>query len=81
MDIGAANTRPQRGKGIQCYNYQGFSHISRECTQPRWAWQQSPQQGWAVQPQVDPHNDDERVKAVQGMSFAEMRDYFKNLKD
>ena len=81
MDIGAANTRPQRGKGIQCYNYQGFSHISRECTQPRWAWQQSPQQGRAVQPQVDPHNDDERVKAVQGMSFAEMRDYFKNLKD
>ena len=64
MDIGAANTHPQRGKGIQCYNCQGFSHISRECTQPQWAWQQSPQQGWAVQPQVDPHNDDERVKAV-----------------
>ena len=34
MDIGAANTRPQRGKGIQCYNCQGFSHISHECTQP-----------------------------------------------
>ena len=37
MDIGAANTRPQCGKGIQCYNCQGFSHISCECSQPRWA--------------------------------------------
>ena len=26
MDIGAANTRPQCGKGIQCYNCQGFGH-------------------------------------------------------
>ena len=81
MDICATNTHPQHGKGIQCYNCQGFDHISHECTQPQWAQQQSPQQGWAVQPQVDPHNDDKRVKAVQGMSFAEMRNYFKNLKD
>ena len=64
MDIGAANTHPQCGKGIQCYNCQGFGHISRKCTQPQQARQQSPQQGRAVQPQVDPHNDDERVKAV-----------------
>ena len=34
MDIGAANTCPQRGKGVQCYNCQGFSHISCECSQP-----------------------------------------------
>ena len=81
MDIGAANTHPQRGKGIQCYNCQGFSHISRECSQPQQAWQQGPQQGQAVQPWVDSNDDDERVKAVQGMSFAEMRDYFKHLKD
>ena len=81
MDIGAANTRSPCGRGIQCYNCQGFSHISHECTQPRRARQQTPQQGWAVQPRLDPHNDDERVKAVQGMSFAEMCDYFKNLKD
>ena len=81
MDIGAANTHRPRSKGIQCYNCQGFGHISHECSQPRWAWQQGPQHGRAVQPQVDPHNDDERVKAVRGMSFAEMRDYFKNLKD
>ncbi|KIM61359.1 hypothetical protein SCLCIDRAFT_25992 [Scleroderma citrinum Foug A] len=65
MDIGAANTCPQCGKGIQCYNCQGFRHISRKCTQPQQAQQQSSQQGRAVQPQVDPHNDDERVKAVQ----------------
>ena len=64
MDIGAANTRPQCGKGIQCYNCQGFGHISHECTQPRWAWQQGPQQEQAIQPQVDPHDDNERVKAV-----------------
>ena len=81
MDIGAANTRPQRGKGIQCYNCQGFGHISRKCSQPQRARQQGPQQGRAMQPQVDPDDDDERVKAVQGMSFAEMRDYFKHLKD
>ena len=78
MDIGAATTCPQRGKGIQCYNCQGFSHISHECSQPRWA---RPQQGRAVQPQGDPNDDNERVKAVRGMSFAEMRDYFKHLKD
>ncbi|KIM67515.1 hypothetical protein SCLCIDRAFT_21046 [Scleroderma citrinum Foug A] len=64
MDIGAMNTHPQRGKEIQCYNCQGFSHISHECTQPHWAQKQGPQQGWAVQPQADPNNDDERVKAV-----------------
>ena len=81
MDIGAANTHPQRGKGIQCYNCQGFGHISHKCSQPRRARQQGPQQGWAVQPWVDPNDDDERVKAVQGMSFAEMHDYFKHLKD
>ena len=35
MDIGGANTCPQpRGKGLQCYNCQGFGHITRECTQP-----------------------------------------------
>ena len=34
MDIGATNTCPQRGKGIQCYNCQGFGHISCECSQP-----------------------------------------------
>ena len=34
MDIGAANTCPQRGKGMQCYNFQGFGHISHECSQP-----------------------------------------------
>ena len=34
MDIGATSTRPQCGKGIQCYNCQGFGHISRECSQP-----------------------------------------------
>ena len=81
MDIGAANTCPQCGKGIQCYNCQGFGHISRECSQPRRAQQQGPQQGRAVQPRVDPNNNNERVKAVRGMSFAEMRDYFKHLKD
>ena len=81
MDIGAANTCPQHGKGIQCYNCQGFGHISCECSQPQQAWQQGPQQGRAVQPQVDPNNNDERVKAVRGMLFAEMRNYFKHLKD
>ena len=43
MDIGAANTCPQRGKGIQCYNCQGFGHISHECSQPRQARKQGPQ--------------------------------------
>ena len=45
MDIGATSTCPQRGKGIQCYNCQGFGHISCECTQPCQAWQQLSQQG------------------------------------
>ena len=64
MDIGATNTCPQHGKGIQCYNCQSFGHISHECTQPQQAQQQSPQQGRAVQPLVDPHNNNKRVKAV-----------------
>ncbi|KIM51645.1 hypothetical protein SCLCIDRAFT_33289, partial [Scleroderma citrinum Foug A] len=62
MDIGAANTRPQpRGKGLQCYNCQGFGHIARECTQPRRPRQQ--QQTWSVQHQGG-NSDDERINAV-----------------
>ena len=83
MDIGAANTAntcPPCGKGIQCYNCQGLGHISCECSQPQWAQQPRPQQGRAVQPQVSV-NDDKRVSAIRGMSFAEMCDFFKNLKD
>ena len=34
MDIGATNAHPPHGKGIQCYNCQGFGHISCECSQP-----------------------------------------------
>ena len=79
MDIGTTNTCPQpRGKGLQCYNCQGFGHITRECTQPCWPWQQ--QQTQSAQQQGGNSND-ERVNAVRGMSFAEMRDFFKNLKD
>ena len=79
MDIGTANTCPQPcGKGLQCYNCQGFGHITRKCTQPRRPRQQ--QQTWSAQHQGG-NSDDERVNAVCGMSFAEMRDFFKNLKD
>ena len=79
MDISAANTRPQpRGKGLQCYNCQGFGHIARECTQPRQPRQQ--QQTQSAQQQGG-NSDDERINAVHGMSFAEMWDFFKNLKD
>ena len=79
MDIGAANTRPQpRGRGLQCYNCQEFGHITRECTQPCQPQQQ--QQTWSTQHQGG-NSDDERINAVRGMSFAEMRDFFKNLKD
>jgi len=36
MDIGAAQQQnQQRSKGLQCYNCQGFGHITRECSQPR----------------------------------------------
>ena len=79
MDIGAANTHPQpRGKGLQCYNCQGFGHITHECTQPCRPRQQ--QQTWSAQQQGG-NSDDERVNAVHRMSFAEMWDFFKNLKD
>jgi len=78
MDIGAAQQQnQQRSKGLQCYNCQGFGHIARECSQPRRPRRGQPQQTRAVQPQPD----DERINAVRGMSFSEMRDYFKNLKD
>ena len=79
MDIGASNTRPQPcGRGLQCYNCQGFGHIARECTQPRRPRQQ--QQTWTAQQQGG-NSDNERINAVRGMSFAEMWDFFKNLKD
>jgi len=78
MDIGAVQQQnQQQSKGLQCYNCQGFGHITRECSQPRRPCQGQPQQTRAVQPQPD----DKRVNAVRGMSFSEMRDYFKNLKD
>ena len=79
MDIGAANTCPQPcGKGLQCYNCQGFGHIARECTQPQQPQQQ--QQTQSAQKQGG-NSDDKRINAVHRMSFAEMRDFFKNLKD
>ena len=79
MDIGATNTCPQPcGKGLQCYNCQEFGHITRECTQPHQPRQQ--QQTWSAQQQGG-NSDDKRINAVHGMSFAEMRDFFKNLKD
>ena len=79
MDISTANTHPQpHGKGLQCYNCQGFGHIARECTQPHQPWQQ--QQTRSAQQQGG-NSDDERINAVCGMSFAEMWDFFKNLKD
>ena len=79
MDIGAANTHPQpRGKGLQCYNCQGFGHITCECTQPHWPQQQ--QQTQSAQQQGG-NSDDERINAVHRMSFAEMQDFFKNFKD
>ena len=78
MDIGAAQQQnQQQSKGLQCYNCQGFGHIACECSQPRHPHQGQPQQTWAVQPQPN----DKCVNAVCGMSFSEMRDYFKNLKD
>ena len=79
MDIGAANTHPQpRGKGLQCYNCQGFCHIAHKCTQPHQPRQQ--QQTRSAQQQGGNSND-ERINAVCRMSFAEMWDFFKNLKD
>ena len=79
MDISTANTRPQpHGKGLQCYNCQGFGHIACECTQPCRSWQQ--QQTQSAQQQGGNSND-KRINAVCGMSFAEMQDFFKNLKD
>ena len=79
MDISATNTCPQpHGKGLQCYNCQGFGHITRECTQPCRPRQQ--QQTRSAQQQGG-NFDDERINAVCRMSFAEMRDFFKNLKD
>ena len=79
MDIGAANTHPQpHGKGLQCYNCQGFGHIAQECTQSHQPRQQ--QQTWSAQKQGG-NSDDKRINAVCRMSFAEMQDFFKNLKD
>ena len=79
MDIGAANTCPQPcGKGLQCYNCQGFGHIAHECTQPCQPWQQ--QQTQSAQQQGGNSND-ERINAVCGMFIAEMWDFFRNLKD
>ena len=79
MDIGTANTRPQpHRRGLQCYNCQGFSHIAQECTQPHWPRQH--QQTQTAQQQGG-NSDDKRINTVRRMSFAEMWDFFKNLKD
>ena len=76
MDVGAASICPQqRGRGSQCYNCQDYGHIACECTKPQCPRQQQTQ---VVQPKND---DDECIKAVQGMSFSKIRDYFWNLKD
>jgi len=76
MDIGAADTTQQRGKGPQCYNCQLFGHIARECTKLRCP-RRGQQQARAAQAQLD----DDRLNAVRGMSFAEMQAFFRDLKD
>ncbi|KIM68360.1 hypothetical protein SCLCIDRAFT_105500, partial [Scleroderma citrinum Foug A] len=79
MDIHTTNTHTQpRGKGLQCYNCQGFGHIACKCTQLCRPRQQ--QQTRSAQQQGGNSND-ERINAVRRMSFAEMQDFFKNLKD
>ena len=56
MDIGAANTCPQpRGKGLQCYNCQGFGHIARECTQPHRPRQQQQMRRPKAKPRTNHH--------------------------
>ena len=78
MDISAAQQQNQQwSKGLQCYNCQGFGHITRKCSQLCRPRRGQPQHTWAAQPQPD----NERINTIRGMSFSEMRDYFKNLKD
>ena len=77
MDIGAADvSSQQRGKGPQCYNCQMFGHIACECTKPRRPHRGQPQ---ARAAQAQP--EDDWLNAVQGMTFAEMQAFFKDLKD
>jgi len=77
MDIGAADaSSQQRGKGPQCYNCQLFGHIACECTKPRRPRCGQPQ-ARAAQAQLE----DDQLNVVQGMTFAEMQVFFKDLKD
>ena len=76
MDIGAADTTQQRGKGPQCYNCQLFSHITHECTKPHCPHRGQPQ---ARATQAQP--EDDWLNVVRGMTFAEMQAFFKDLKD
>jgi len=77
MDIGAADAlSQQRGKGPQCYNCQLFGHIAHECTKLRRPCC-GQQQAWVAQAQPE----DDRLNAVQGMTFAEMQAFFRDLKD
>ena len=77
MDIGAADaSSQQRGKGPQCYNCQLIGHIACECTKPRCPCRGQPQ---ARAAQTQP--EDDRLNAVRGMSFAEIKAFFRDLKD
>ena len=77
MDIGAADvSSQQRGKGPQCYNCQLFGHITRECTKPHRPCR-GQQQARAAQAQPE----DDQLNTVQGMTFAEMQAFFRDLKD
>ena len=65
---------PSRGKGPQCYRCQEFGHIAHECTKLK-----KPQQQERAACPGTP-DADERKRAVQGMSFEELREYFRHLK-
>ena len=65
----------KRRIGHQCYRCQEFGHIAHECTKPKKPQQQEKA---ACSETTDAG---ERKRALQGMSFGELRKYFKPQKD
>ena len=82
MDIGATNAKAGLSKlwAGNCFNCDEFGHFAWDCKKPKRPCHQYVRAAIDEQPQEEKEAN-EQQKAMEGMSFDEMKAFFADLKD